>query len=57
VAFPVYLSSISTIAHFGTTVVFVVIVLGWFYVVALIILAGGVVNALAAGPASAPPAT
>jgi membrane protein len=50
VAFPVYLSSISTIARFGTTVVFVVIVLGWFYVVALIILAGAVVNALAAGP-------
>ncbi len=47
VAFPVYLSSISTIARFGTTVVFVVIVLGWFYVVALIILAGAVVNALA----------
>jgi YihY family inner membrane protein len=51
VAFPVYLSSISTIARFGTTIVFVVIVLGWFYVVALIILAGAVVNALAAGPA------
>jgi membrane protein len=50
VAFPVYLSSISTIAQFGTTVVFVVIVLGWFYVVALLILAGGVINALAAGP-------
>ncbi len=45
-AFPVYLSSISTIARFGTTVVFIVIVLGWFYTVALIILAGGVVNAL-----------
>ncbi len=49
VAFPLYLSSISTIAKFGTTVVFVVIVLGWFYVVALIILAGAVVNAMAAG--------
>jgi uncharacterized BrkB/YihY/UPF0761 family membrane protein len=48
VAFPVYLSSISTIARFGTTVVFVVILLGWFYVVALIILAGAVVNALVA---------
>jgi YihY family inner membrane protein len=45
-AFPVYLSSISTIARFGTTIVFVLIVLGWFYVLALIILAGGVVNAL-----------
>lgn len=48
-AFPVYLSSISTIARFGTTVGFVVIVLGWFYVVALIILSGGIVNALADG--------
>jgi membrane protein len=46
VAFPAYLSSISTIARFGTTVVFIVIVLGWFYVVALIILSGAVVNAL-----------
>lgn len=51
VAFPLYLSSISTIARFGTTVVFVVIVLGWFYVVALIILGGAVVNAMAAGVA------
>ena len=45
-AFPAYLSHISTIARFGTTVVFVLIVLGWFYVIALIILGGGVVNAL-----------
>lgn len=45
-AFPVYLSNISTIARFGTTIVFVLIVLGWFYVIALIILAGGIVNAL-----------
>jgi membrane protein len=45
-AFPLYLTSISTIARFGTTVVFIVIVLGWFYVVALIILSGAIVNAL-----------
>jgi YihY family inner membrane protein len=45
-AFPAYLSSISTIARFGTTVVFLLIVLGWFYLVALIILGGAVVNAL-----------
>jgi YihY family inner membrane protein len=45
-AFPVYLSSISTIARFGTTVVFIVIVLGWFYLMAIIILSGAVVNAL-----------
>jgi membrane protein len=45
-AFPVYLSSISTIARFGTTIVFIIIVLGWFYVVALIILAGAVMNSV-----------
>jgi membrane protein len=44
--FPLYLSSISTIARFGTTIVFVLIMLGWFYVLALIILSGAVVNAL-----------
>jgi YihY family inner membrane protein len=44
--FPLYLSSISTIARFGTTIVFVLIVLGWFYLLALIILGGAVVNAL-----------
>jgi YihY family inner membrane protein len=46
-AFPVYLTSISTIARFGTTIVFIVIVLGWFYVVSLIILAGAVMNSVA----------
>jgi membrane protein len=45
-AFPIYLSNISTIARFQTTVVFVVIVLGWFYVLALIILGGAIVNAM-----------
>jgi YihY family inner membrane protein len=45
-AFPAYLSSISTIARFGTTTVFVVLVLGWFYVLALIVLGGAVVNSL-----------
>jgi membrane protein len=45
-AFPAYLSNISTIARFEGTIVFVLIVLGWFYVLALIILAGAVLNAL-----------
>jgi membrane protein len=44
--FPIYLSSISTIARFGTTIVFVLIMLGWFYVLAIIILSGGIINAL-----------
>ena len=45
-AFPLYLTSISTIARFGTTIVFVLIMLGWFYVVALVILSGAIVNAM-----------
>ncbi|GAC1317627.1 MAG: hypothetical protein NVSMB25_05660 [Thermoleophilaceae bacterium] len=51
-SFPLYLSNISTIAQLGTTLVFVIIVLLWFYALALIILAGGVVNALRYGVAS-----
>jgi len=45
-AFPAYLSNISTIAQFGTTIVFVLIVLGWFYLLALIILGGAIINAM-----------
>ena len=44
--FPLYLSNISTIGRFGTTFVFVLIVLIWFYALALIILGGGIVNAM-----------
>jgi YihY family inner membrane protein len=45
-AFPLYLSNISTIARFGTTVVFILITLAWFYALALILLGGAIVNAL-----------
>jgi membrane protein len=45
-AFPAYLGSISTLARFGTTFVFVLIVLIWFYALALIILGGAIVNAM-----------
>jgi membrane protein len=45
-AFPLYLTSISTIAQFGTTIVFILIMLGWFYVVALVILSGAILNAI-----------
>ena len=55
-AFPAYLNNISTIARFGTTIVFVLIMLGWFYVVALIILGGAIVNAMRVTP-GAPTAT
>jgi YihY family inner membrane protein len=44
--FPVYISTISTIGRFGTTFVFVLIVLVWFYALAIILLAGAVVNAM-----------
>ncbi len=45
IAFPAYLTSVSTLAQFGTTFVFVLIVLIRFYALALIILAGATVNA------------
>ena len=43
--FPLYLDNISTL-RVGTSAVFVLIALVWFYVIALIILAGAVVNGL-----------
>ena len=49
-AFPVYLNNISTIARFGTTIVFILILLGWFYVLALIILGGAIVNSMRLTP-------
>jgi membrane protein len=45
-AFPIYLGSISTIARFETTLVFIAIVLLWFYALALVLLGGAVINAL-----------
>jgi membrane protein len=45
-AFPAYLSNVSTIARFGTTLVFVLIVLFWFYALAIILLGGAVINAI-----------
>jgi YihY family inner membrane protein len=43
--FPLYLSNISTL-RIGTSAVFVLIALVWFYVLALILLAGAVINEL-----------
>ena len=45
-AFPVYLGNISTIARFGTTFVFVLIVLIWFYALASWCCPGPIINAL-----------
>jgi membrane protein len=46
-AFPLYLTNVSTIGQqLGSTLVFIVIVLLWFYALAIILLGGGIVNAL-----------
>lgn len=44
--FPLYLSNISTLGRYGTTFVFILIVLVWFFALAIILLAGAVVNEL-----------
>jgi len=44
--FPLYLSGVSTAGAFTTIFVFVLIVLVWFYLLAIIILGGGVLNAM-----------
>jgi membrane protein len=44
--FPAYLTNISTIAQIGTTFVFVLIVLVWFYLLAIILLGGAIINAM-----------
>ena len=45
-AFPAYLSNISSLAGLGTSLIFIVIVLFWFYGLAIIILVGAEINAL-----------
>jgi uncharacterized BrkB/YihY/UPF0761 family membrane protein len=44
--FPVYLSNISSLSHFGSTVGFILIALLWFYVLSLALMAGAVINSL-----------
>ena len=44
--FPVYLSNVSSLSQFGSTVGFVLIALVWFYVLSLALLAGAVINSL-----------
>ena len=53
-AFPAYLTHISTIAQFGTTIVFILIMLAWFYLLAIIILGGAIVNSLVLSPDDGP---
>jgi membrane protein len=44
-AFPLYLQHVSTL-RVGTSLVFVLIALVWFYALSLIVLSGGVINEL-----------
>lgn len=53
-AFPLYFSNISTFASLGSSVVFALIALIWFYTLALIVLCGAVVNELRFEHARAP---
>jgi membrane protein len=45
-AFPFYLSNVSSLSRFGSTLGFILIALIWFYALSLAILAGAVINAL-----------
>jgi membrane protein len=45
-AFPFYLSNVSSLSRFGSTVGFVLIALLWFYLLSLALLAGAVMNSL-----------
>jgi YihY family inner membrane protein len=51
--FPLYLTE-QVITSFGGTYVFIVIVLVWFYAVAIVLLAGAVINALRLAPRAEP---
>ena len=44
--FPIYLTNVSTLSSFGSTIGFVLIALLWFYIVALTMIAGAVINSL-----------
>jgi membrane protein len=44
--FPIYLTNVSSLSRFGSTLGFILIALLWFYVLALAMLAGAVINSL-----------
>ena len=44
--FPLYLTNVSTLSRFGSTLGFVLIALLWFYLLSLAIMAGAVINSL-----------
>jgi membrane protein len=69
--FPIYLTNVSSLSRLGSTLGFILIALLWFYVLALAIMAGAVINSLrfelhdtgempygpAKGPCQGPPAS
>ncbi len=44
--FPIYLTNVSSLSRFGSTLGFILIALLWFYVLSLAIMAGAVINSL-----------
>ncbi|MDX6622888.1 MAG: rane protein [Solirubrobacterales bacterium] len=44
--FPLYLSNVSSLSHFGSTLGFILIALLWFYVLSLALMIGAVINSL-----------
>ncbi len=44
--FPIYLSNVSSLSAFGSTVGFILIALLWFYLLSLALMAGAVINSL-----------
>jgi YihY family inner membrane protein len=44
--FPIYLTNVSSLSRFGSTLGFILIALLWFYVLSLSLLAGAVINSL-----------
>jgi membrane protein len=44
--FPIYLSNVSSLSRFGSTLGFILIALLWFYVLSLAMMAGAVINSL-----------
>ncbi len=44
--FPIYLSNVSSLSRFGSTLGFILIALLWFYVLSLALLIGAVINSL-----------
>lgn len=44
--FPIYLANVSALNRFGSTIGFILIAMFWFYLVALTMLAGAVINSL-----------